>query len=523
MQTMTASYPTVPTICEIAAISASVVDAIAAGRTGLGCSWQLRVRRLHWLRGLSSGHGSLAGSAGATRCCSRGAAKKTAAQSKAAQVQTDRLVAGLQLPRLNGQGLQRRRGGVLPRRVNGEMPRRGLLKIRGQDPALAEPSPRDSSSAFAAFMCRLHVPPSCPLPPTFAHAEVMRRSALCAVLCLACISSDVPCSSCTRGPALQLRGGGTELGSTAGKGHSSVFLEDAARRKADADAAHSVAEPPSERTPEEILRGAMLREQAAQSRQEAAKLSVAALRSKLRALGASDASMGACTEKSDLVDLLTSLENTAQVVRVRTESRGTDSFKMPKMAADIAEFVTSLEAPKSTGKAEGNRTWPSTSQVSAESMAAGTKKLADLGRPTDGQTSPQQPARQTSMTAERVADGAREGMEQEEQKDDDDVGEVLEEREGRSEDEEDLRAEGAHAAIDYGSRRVAVAGTYLKPSKCAPMYIAPYQTRTLIHMAANLYETRHLPDSQRLQRMEQWLKSRPITYLREQLTTHGIR
>ena len=123
VQTMTASYPTVPTICEIAAISASVVDAIAAGRTGLGCSWQLRVRRLHWLRGLSSGHGSLAGSAGATRCCSRGAAKKTAAQSKAAQVQTDRLVAGLQLPRLNGQGLQRRRGGVL-RRENGE--------IRGQ-------------------------------------------------------------------------------------------------------------------------------------------------------------------------------------------------------------------------------------------------------------------------------------------------------------------------------------------------------------------------------------------------------
>ena len=55
------------------------------------------------------------------------------------------------------------------------------------------------------------------------------------------------------------------------------------------------------------------------------------------------------------------------------------------------------------------------------------------------------------------------------------------------------------------------------------MYIAPYHTRTLIPMAANLYETRHLPDSQRLQRMEQWLKSRPITYLREQLTTHGIR
>ncbi|MGB1593945.1 MAG: hypothetical protein ACPIOQ_14420, partial [Promethearchaeia archaeon] len=336
-------------------------------------------------------------------------------------------------------------------------------------------------------------------------------------------------SSCTRGPALQLRGGGTELGSTAGKGHSSVFLEDAARRKANADAAHSVAEPPSERTPEEILQGAMLREQAEQSRQEAAKLSVAALRSKLRALGASDASMVACTEKSDLVDLLTRLENTAQVVRVGTESRGTDSFKMPKMAADIAEFVTSLEAPKSTGKAEGNRTWPSISQVSAESMAAGTNKLADLGRPTDGQTSPQQPARQTSMTAERVADGTRKGMEQEEQveqeeqDDNDDVGQVLEEREGRSEDEEDLRAEGAHAAIDYGSRRVAVAGTYLKPRKCAPMYIAPYHTRTLIPMAASLYETRHLPDSQRLQRMEQWLKSRPITYLREQLTTHGIR
>ena len=113
--------------------------------------------------------------------------------------------------------------------------------------------------------------------------------------------------------------------------------------------------------------------------------------------------------------------------------------------------------------------------------------------------------------------------EKEEQDDDDDVGQVLEEREGRSEDEEDLRAEGAHAAIDYGSRRAAVPGTYLKPSKCAPMYIAPYQTRTLIPMAANLYETRHLPDSQRLQRMEQWLKSRPITYLREQLTTHGIR
>ena len=367
---------------------------------------------------------------------------------------------------------------------------------------------------------------------TFPHAEVMRRSALCAVLCLACISSDVPCSSCTRGPALQLRGGGTELGSTAGKGHSSVFLEDAARRKADADAAHSVAKPPSERTPEEILRGAMLREQAAQSRQEAAKLSVAALRSKLRALGASDASMGACTEKSDLVDLLTSLENTAQVVRVGTESRGTDSFKMPEMAADIAEFVTSLEAPKSTGEAEDRRTWPSTSQVSAESMAAGTNKLADLGRPTAGQTSSQQPARQISMTAERVAKGTKEGMEQEEleeleeqevQDDDDDLGRVLEEREGRSEDEEDLRADGAHAAVDYGARRVAVAGIYLKPRKCAFMYIAPYHTRTLIPMAANLYETRHLPDSQRLQRMEQWLKSRPITYLREQLTTHGIR
>ena len=160
VQTMTASYPTVPTICEIAAISASVVDAIAAGRTGLGCSWQLRVRRLHWLRGLSSGHGSLAGSAGATRCCSRGAAKKTAAQSKAAQVQTDRLVAGLQLPRLNGQGLQRRRGGVLPRRVNGEMPRRGLLKIRGQpsqSPRL-ETVPLHLPPSCAAFMCRLLAP-----------------------------------------------------------------------------------------------------------------------------------------------------------------------------------------------------------------------------------------------------------------------------------------------------------------------------------------------------------------------------
>ena len=128
--------------------------------------------------------------------------------------------------------------------------------------------------------------------------------------------------------------------------HSSVFLQDAARRKnSSAPGGPGSARWPK-RTPQEILRGAARREDAAATAQEAGgaaapRMTVAELRDQVRALGASEVSVRACTERRDLVELLASLQGSAAADgRQGGGSGNARGFQIPKMAADIAEHVT---------------------------------------------------------------------------------------------------------------------------------------------------------------------------------------
>ena len=131
-----------------------------------------------------------------------------------------------------------------------------------------------------------------------------------------------------------LRGGGQGSGdgssTTARKGHSSVFLQDAAQRMQKTAGGRIEAEESCTRLPHEILLGAIRRNAmsttvAATESAEAAKLSVAELRSKLQVLGATDTSIRACSEKRDLVDLIKTLTDSSEVVQWRQERRHGDS------------------------------------------------------------------------------------------------------------------------------------------------------------------------------------------------------
>ena len=143
--------------------------------------------------------------------------------------------------------------------------------------------------------------------------------------------------------ALRLRGAGAgDVGAGSGMpvtaaaaassvpdGHSAAFLADAKRRKSRQSQTGERAAVPDPalpgRSPQDILAGAMRRESTAlHNIPEPGSWSVAELREKLRALGASEADIRSCTEKRDLVDLLMRYKEDVEVVDWREDAAHDD-------------------------------------------------------------------------------------------------------------------------------------------------------------------------------------------------------
>jgi ubiquitin-like protein 5 len=363
---------------------------------------------------------------------------------------------------------------------------------------------------------------------------------------------------------LHLRGGDGG-GESRGK-YSSVFLEDAARRKSSASSDLAGASLRPERTPQEILRGAVRREAAAATAHEGAaapRLTIAELRDKVRALGASEGRVRACTERRDLDDLLTGLQDDGTAVDRRENGKSSDArcFQIPKMAVDIAESVTrwkrldaESESDQSSDHGASTAAPPSNAPESEAEICRVDAKIGKLKQqlyaklhgahaPSGTDThSPQRVRRHAtpapphagsaanpelpSSVSRNVAvdDGGFErrgggkaaaeggpggsggpggaGGEEVVEEEEEDWGPALEVREGRSSDEYDPKLGlDNESEIDYDARTVAEAERHY----------------------AQRHDT-HTPSSRDRHRMEMenWLSTRPVSFLRQQLTKYGI-
>jgi len=339
--------------------------------------------------------------------------------------------------------------------------------------------------------------------------------------------------------------GGDGCGESRGK-HSSVFLEDTARRKCSASSDHASASPRPERTPQEILRGAVRREAAAATEHEGAaapRLTIAELRDKVRALGASEGRVRACTERRDLDDLLADLQDAGTAVDRRENGQSSDArgFQIPKMAVDIGEGVTRwkrLDAECDQSSDHGASTDTPPSDYAPESEAEICRVEAKIGKlkqqldaklhgadaPSGTNSHSPQHMHQHPTPAPPHAGGAahaqlpssvsgneaveeggferRGGGKAEVEEEEEDWGPALEVREGRSSDEYDPKlGRDNESEIDYDARTVAEAE----------------------RQYAQRHET-HVPSSRDRHRMqmENWLSTRPVSFLRQQLTKRGI-
>jgi hypothetical protein len=125
----------------------------------------------------------------------------------------------------------------------------------------------------------------------------------------------------------EVDGAGSAEDLSAPGGHSAVFLADAQRRKASCSVTPRTGADAPMRSPTEILGSALRRESRAAASES---LSVRELRARLRSLGASEASLRACTERRDLVELLARHEGNAAVVdwRESTVRGDSDGFQV---------------------------------------------------------------------------------------------------------------------------------------------------------------------------------------------------